>query len=98
MNLFLKPRRLGQRVYLIIKFGIVIIKVVTVVLAVILEAFEVYCEGDFKWGVGKIVFFYSPQWILSYKDFIHFIECVVPSCGYCFKFQLVMGSLLLSNV
>lgn len=71
MNLFLKPWRLGQRVYLIIKIGIVqymIIKAVTAVLAVILEAFDVYCEGDFKWGCGypymAIVLNFSQSWAL----------------------------------
>ncbi|KAI3700479.1 hypothetical protein L2E82_45109 [Cichorium intybus] len=29
-----------------------IIKAVTAVLAVIVEAFDVYCESDFKWGRG----------------------------------------------
>ncbi|KVH96597.1 protein LAZ1-like [Cynara cardunculus var. scolymus] len=71
MNLFLKPWRLGQRVYLIIKIGIVqymIIKAVTAVLAVILEAFDVYCEGDFKWGCGypymAVVLNFSQSWAL----------------------------------
>lgn len=71
MNLFLKPWRLGQRVYLIIKIGIVqymIIKAVTAVLAVILEAFDVYCEGDFKLGCGypymAVVLNFSQSWAL----------------------------------
>ncbi|KAL8228831.1 hypothetical protein R6Q57_013731 [Mikania cordata] len=55
MNLFLQPWKLGHRVYQIMKAGIVqymIIKAVTSVLAVFLEAFDVYCEGDFDWGCG----------------------------------------------
>lgn len=85
MNLFLQPWKLGQRVYQIMKAGIVqyvsffikkktfstllnldsiiyikdlcffqqmIIKALTSVLAVFLEAFDVYCEGDFNWGCG----------------------------------------------
>ncbi|XP_076883477.1 protein LAZ1-like [Bidens hawaiensis] len=71
MNLFLKPWRLGQRVYLIIKIGIVqymIIKAVTAVLVVILEAFDVYCEGDFKLGCGypymAVVLNFSQSWAL----------------------------------
>ncbi|GFS44808.1 organic solute transporter ostalpha protein [Actinidia rufa] len=55
MNYFLKPWKLGQWVYQVIKFGIVqymIIKAFTALLAVILEAFGVYCEGEFKWGCG----------------------------------------------
>ncbi|XP_071715430.1 protein LAZ1-like isoform X1 [Rutidosis leptorrhynchoides] len=70
-NLFLKPWRLGQRVYLIIKIGIVqymIIKAVTAALAVILEAFDVYCEGDFKLGCGypyvAVVLNFSQTWAL----------------------------------
>ncbi|KAL6553553.1 Protein laz1 [Orobanche gracilis] len=55
MNLFLKPWRLGGWVYQVIKFGIVqymIIKALTAISTVILEAFDVYCEGDFKWNCG----------------------------------------------
>ncbi|PSS11077.1 hypothetical protein CEY00_Acc15350 [Actinidia chinensis var. chinensis] len=58
MNYFLKPWKLGQWVYQVIKFGIVqymIIKAFTALLAVILEAFGVYCEGEFKWGCGLLV-------------------------------------------
>ncbi|THG06238.1 hypothetical protein TEA_025827 [Camellia sinensis var. sinensis] len=57
MNYFLKPWKLNQWVYQVIKFGIVqymIIKAVTAILSVILEAFGVYCEGDFKWGCGSL--------------------------------------------
>ncbi|XP_016555500.2 protein LAZ1 isoform X2 [Capsicum annuum] len=56
MNYFLKPWKLGQWVYQVIKFGIVqymIIKAFTAILAVILEAFGVYCEGVFKWNCGQ---------------------------------------------
>ncbi|XP_022854457.1 protein LAZ1-like [Olea europaea var. sylvestris] len=58
MNLILKPWKMGQWVYQVIKFGIVqymIIKAVTAILAVILEVFGVYCEGDFKWNCGYCV-------------------------------------------
>ncbi|KAJ0693209.1 putative organic solute transporter subunit alpha/Transmembrane protein [Helianthus annuus] len=71
MNLFLEPWKLGQRVYQIMKAGIVqymIIKAVTSVLAVFLEAFDVYCEGDFKWGCGypymAVVINFSQTWAL----------------------------------
>ncbi|KAI3824697.1 hypothetical protein L1987_06166 [Smallanthus sonchifolius] len=71
MNLFLQPWKLGQRVYQIMKAGIVqymIIKAVTSVLAVFLEAFDVYCEGDFKWGCGypymAVVINFSQTWAL----------------------------------
>ncbi|KAI3728746.1 hypothetical protein L6452_17388 [Arctium lappa] len=71
MNLFLEPWQLGQRVYQIMKAGIVqymIIKAVTAVLAVILEAFGVYCEGDFKWQCGypymAVVLNFSQSWAL----------------------------------
>lgn len=69
--LFLKPWKLGQWVYQVIKFGIVqymIIKAFTAILAVILEAFNVYCEGDFKWGCGypymAVVLNFSQSWAL----------------------------------
>ncbi|KAG6382590.1 hypothetical protein SASPL_157735 [Salvia splendens] len=55
MNYILKPWKLGQWVFQVIKFGIVqymIIKALTAISAVILEAFDVYCEGDFKWNCG----------------------------------------------
>ncbi|KAD7479007.1 hypothetical protein E3N88_02143 [Mikania micrantha] len=71
MNLFLQPWKLGQRVYQIMKAGIVqymIIKAVTSVLAVFLEAFDVYCEGDFDWGCGypymAVVINFSQTWAL----------------------------------
>ncbi|CAI9787608.1 unnamed protein product [Fraxinus pennsylvanica] len=71
MNLILKPWKLGQWVYQVIKFGIVqyvIIKAVTAILAVILEAFGVYCEGDFKWNCGypymAVVLNFSQSWAL----------------------------------
>lgn len=71
MNYFMKPWKLGQWVYLIIKFGIVqymIIKAFTAVLAVILEAFDAYCEGDFKLNCGypymAVVLNFSQSWAL----------------------------------
>ncbi|GMP71161.1 hypothetical protein CsSME_00029686 [Camellia sinensis var. sinensis] len=71
MNYFLKPWKLNQWVYQVIKFGIVqymIIKAVTAILSVILEAFGVYCEGDFKWGCGypymAVVLNFSQSWAL----------------------------------
>ncbi|CAA2980634.1 LAZ1 isoform X1 [Olea europaea subsp. europaea] len=71
MNLILKPWKMGQWVYQVIKFGIVqymIIKAVTAILAVILEVFGVYCEGDFKWNCGypymAVVLNFSQSWAL----------------------------------
>ncbi|RYR11373.1 hypothetical protein Ahy_B04g068920 isoform I [Arachis hypogaea] len=55
MNYFFKPWILGRKFYQIVKFGIVqymIIKSLTAITAVILEAFGIYCEGEFKWGCG----------------------------------------------
>ncbi|KAF5727114.1 transmembrane protein [Tripterygium wilfordii] len=55
MNYILKPWKLGQWFYQVVKFGIVqymLIKSLTAVLAVVLEASGVYCEGEFKWGCG----------------------------------------------
>ncbi|XP_030522842.1 protein LAZ1 isoform X1 [Rhodamnia argentea] len=71
MNYFLKPWKLGQWFYQVIKIGIVqymIIKALSAVLAVILEAFDVYCDGDFEWGCGypymAVVLNFSQSWAL----------------------------------
>ncbi|KAL3821535.1 hypothetical protein ACJIZ3_007440 [Penstemon smallii] len=71
MKYFLKPWKLGQWVFQIIKFGIVqymIIKALTAISTVILEAFDVYCEGDFRWNCGypylAVVLNFSQSWAL----------------------------------
>ncbi|XP_056169981.1 protein LAZ1 isoform X2 [Syzygium oleosum] len=71
MNYFMKPWKLGQWFYQIIKIGIVqymIIKALSAVLAVILEAFGVYCDGEFEWGCGypyiAVVLNFSQSWAL----------------------------------
>ncbi|KAL7102341.1 hypothetical protein ACP275_08G114100 [Erythranthe tilingii] len=71
LKLFLKPWKLGQWVYQVIKFGIVqymIIKLFTAISAVILEGFDVYCEGDFKWNCGypylAVILNFSQSWAL----------------------------------
>ncbi|XP_027183619.1 protein LAZ1 isoform X1 [Coffea eugenioides] len=70
-NLLLKPWKLSQWVYQVIKFGIVqymLIKAFTAILAVILEAFGVYCEGEFRWNCGypymAVVLNFSQSWAL----------------------------------
>ncbi|KAE8703168.1 Protein LAZ1 [Hibiscus syriacus] len=71
MNYILRPWKLGQGFYQVVKFGIVqymLIKSLTALLAVILEAFDVYCEGEFKWGCGypymAVVLNFSQSWAL----------------------------------
>ncbi|BFG42450.1 hypothetical protein CerSpe_287240 [Prunus speciosa] len=71
LNYILKPWNLGQWFYQIVKFGIVqymLIKSLSAILAVILEAFGVYCEGEFKWGCGypylAVVLNFSQSWAL----------------------------------
>lgn len=71
MKYFLKPWKLGQWFYQIIKIGIIqymIIKTLSAILAVILEAFGVYCDGEFKWGCGypyiAVVLNFSQSWAL----------------------------------
>ncbi|XP_043714298.1 protein LAZ1-like [Telopea speciosissima] len=71
MNYFFKPWKLGQWFYQLVKFGIVqymIIKTLSSILAVILQAFGVYCEGEFKWGCGypymAVVLNFSQSWAL----------------------------------
>ncbi|WVZ21371.1 hypothetical protein V8G54_008693 [Vigna mungo] len=68
LNYFFKPWKLGHRFYQIVKFGIMLIKAFTAILAVILEAFGVYCEGEFKPGCGypytAVVLNFSQSWAL----------------------------------
>ncbi|GLT27917.1 hypothetical protein SLA2020_028830 [Shorea laevis] len=71
MNYVLKPWKLGQWFYQVIKIGIVqymIIKLLSALLALILEAFGVYCEGDFKLTCGypymAVVLNFSQSWAL----------------------------------
>lgn len=71
MNYILKPWKLGEWFYQVVKFGIVqymIIKTFTALLAVILQAFGVYCEGEFKWSCGypymAVVLNFSQSWAL----------------------------------
>ncbi|TQE13929.1 hypothetical protein C1H46_000560 [Malus baccata] len=71
MNYILKPWKLGQWLYQVVKFGIVqymLIKSLSAIVAVILEAFGVYCEGEFKWGCGypyiAVVLNFSQSWAL----------------------------------
>ncbi|OMO79980.1 Organic solute transporter Ost-alpha [Corchorus capsularis] len=71
MNYILRPWKLGQWFYQVVKFGIVqymLIKLLTAFLAVILEAFGVYCEGEFNWGCGypymAVVLNFSQSWAL----------------------------------
>ncbi|TYH67416.1 hypothetical protein ES332_D06G186700v1 [Gossypium tomentosum] len=69
MKYFLKPWKLGRWFYQVVKFGIVqymIIKISTALLAVILEAFGMYCEGEFNWECGypymALVLNFSQTW------------------------------------
>nr|GMD31936.1 protein LAZ1-like isoform X1 [Ipomoea batatas]GMD38431.1 protein LAZ1-like isoform X1 [Ipomoea batatas] len=71
MNYILKPWKLDRGVYEVIKFGIVqymIIKAFTAIAAVILQAFNVYCEGEFKWNCGypylAVVLNFTQSWAL----------------------------------
>ncbi|KAJ0010034.1 hypothetical protein Pint_34112 [Pistacia integerrima] len=71
MNYVLKPWKLGQWFYQVVKIGIVqymIIKSLSAILAVVLEAFGVYCEGDFKLRCGypyiAVVLNFSQSWAL----------------------------------
>ncbi|KAL5788991.1 hypothetical protein ACOSP7_005940 [Xanthoceras sorbifolium] len=71
LNYILKPWKLGQWFYQVVKFGIVqymIIKSLSAIVALILEIFGVYCEGEFKWGCGypyiAVVLNFSQSWAL----------------------------------
>ncbi|KAF3963833.1 hypothetical protein CMV_011819 [Castanea mollissima] len=71
MNYFFKPWTLGKSFYQVIKIGIVqymLIKTLSAILAVVLEAFGIYCDGEFKWGCGypymAVVLNFSQSWAL----------------------------------
>lgn len=71
LNYFFKPWRLGQWFFQVVKFGIVqymIIKTLSAILAVVLESFGVYGEGEFKWYYGypylAVVLNFSQSWAL----------------------------------
>ncbi|XP_058090669.1 protein LAZ1 isoform X2 [Magnolia sinica] len=71
MNYILKPWKLGEWFYQVVKIGIVqymIIKSFTALLAVVLQAFGVYCEGEFKLACGypymAVVLNFSQTWAL----------------------------------
>ncbi|XP_010935262.1 protein LAZ1 [Elaeis guineensis] len=71
MNYILNSWKLGEWFYQLIKIGIVqymIIKTVSAILAVVLEAFNVYCEGEFKLSCGypymAVVLNFSQSWAL----------------------------------
>lgn len=71
MNYMLNPWPVGEWFYLVVKFGLVqymIIKTICALLAVILESFGVYCEGEFKWNCGysytAMALNFSQSWAL----------------------------------
>ncbi|KAI3977109.1 hypothetical protein MKX01_042799 [Papaver californicum] len=70
-HFFLQPQVLGENLYTIVKFGLVqymILKTVCSLLALILELFGVYGDGEFKWYYGypyiALVYNFSQMWAL----------------------------------
>ncbi|KAI3914278.1 hypothetical protein MKW92_049687 [Papaver armeniacum] len=70
-HFFFHPQVLGENLYTIVKFGIVqymILKTVCSFLALILEVFGVYGDGEFKWFYGypyiALVYNFSQMWAL----------------------------------
>ncbi|KQK21329.1 protein LAZ1 homolog 2 isoform X3 [Brachypodium distachyon] len=70
-NFFWHPNALGERLYTIIKFGLVqyiILKTFCAFLAFILELFGAYGDGEFKWYYGypyiAVVINFSQTWAL----------------------------------
>ncbi|XP_066378861.1 protein LAZ1 homolog 2-like isoform X1 [Miscanthus floridulus] len=58
-NFFCDPNALGENLYTIIKFGLVqymILKTLCALLALILELFGAYGDGEFKWNYGYLSF------------------------------------------
>eukprot|EP00249_Psilotum_nudum_P021549 c28152_g1_i1 orf=571-2082(+) len=71
LNYFLKPWSLGQEFYQAFKFGIVqymILKTVCALLSLVLQPFDAYGEGNFKWDKGypyiAVVMNFSQSWAL----------------------------------
>ncbi|CAM0908614.1 unnamed protein product [Alopecurus aequalis] len=71
MNYMFNPWPIGEWFYFIVKFGLVqymIIKTICAILAVILQSFGVYCEGEFKWNCGysytSMALNFSQSWAL----------------------------------
>ncbi|KAJ4829730.1 Protein laz1, partial [Turnera subulata] len=76
MNYMLKPWKLGRWFYQVVNLKNdklnhswqMMIKALTAILAVVLEASGVYCEGEFKWGCGypymAVVLNFSQSWAL----------------------------------
>ncbi|KAI3965382.1 hypothetical protein MKX01_042863 [Papaver californicum] len=70
-HFFLQPQVLGENLYTIVKFGLVqymILKTVCSFLALILELFGVYGDGEFKWYYGypyiALVYNFNQMWAL----------------------------------
>ncbi|XP_066378865.1 protein LAZ1 homolog 2-like isoform X2 [Miscanthus floridulus] len=70
-NFFCDPNALGENLYTIIKFGLVqymILKTLCALLALILELFGAYGDGEFKWNYGypyiAVVINFSQTWAL----------------------------------
>ncbi|TVU46611.1 hypothetical protein EJB05_06156 [Eragrostis curvula] len=70
-NFFWEPNALGEKLYTIIKFGLVqymILKTLCAFLALILEIFGAYGDGEFKWNYGypyiAVVINFSQTWAL----------------------------------
>ncbi|XP_062215390.1 protein LAZ1 homolog 2 [Phragmites australis] len=70
-NFFWDPNALGENLYTIIKFGLVqymILKTLCAFLALILELFGAYGDGEFKWNYGypyiAVVINFSQTWAL----------------------------------
>ncbi|WVZ57230.1 hypothetical protein U9M48_007640 [Paspalum notatum var. saurae] len=70
-NFFCDPNTLGENLYTIIKFGLVqymILKTLCAFLALILELFGAYGDGEFKWNYGypyiAVVINFSQTWAL----------------------------------
>ncbi|KAL6650116.1 hypothetical protein ACP70R_014340 [Stipagrostis hirtigluma subsp. patula] len=67
-NFFRDPNVLGESLYTIIKFGLMILKTLCAFLALILELFGAYGDGEFKWNYGypyiAVVINFSQTWAL----------------------------------
>ncbi|XP_039832739.1 protein LAZ1 homolog 2-like isoform X5 [Panicum virgatum] len=70
-NFFCDPNALGENLYTIIKFGLVqymILKTLCAFLALILEPFGAYGDGEFKWNYGypyiAVIINFSQTWAL----------------------------------
>ncbi|CDP03061.1 unnamed protein product [Coffea canephora] len=101
-NFIFQPCVLGKDLLITENFGLMILKTVCAFLALILELFGVYGDGEFKWYYGypyfAVVFNFSQMWALycrvqegkfqtGLQDFLICIEMAIAAVSHMFVFS-----------